>query len=135
MKVSGKIVKASHLPIFGNCCYQSTVCNQNKWCSYSLCFMICFVRFLRAVVYRWLVRWSCGYMGWHNTRPLPACVYHILRQTFYTEMTRGYQSGQQRAQKGLKFHCQDEGVRHYCGKTETTLPFAKKVCTVWMFTN
>ncbi|XP_068713257.1 uncharacterized protein [Montipora foliosa] len=55
-------------------------------------------QFLRAVAYRWLVRWSCGYMGWDNTRPLPACVYHILRQTFYTEMTRGYQSGQQREQ-------------------------------------
>ncbi|KAK2570389.1 hypothetical protein P5673_005193 [Acropora cervicornis] len=55
-------------------------------------------RFLRAVAYRWLVRWSSGYMGWNNTRPLPACVYHILRQTFYSEMTRGYQSGQQREQ-------------------------------------
>ncbi|KAK2555914.1 hypothetical protein P5673_022183 [Acropora cervicornis] len=55
-------------------------------------------QFLRAVAYRWLVQWSCGYMGWNNTRPLPACVYHILRQTFYSEMTRGYQSGQQREQ-------------------------------------
>ncbi|XP_044171415.1 uncharacterized protein LOC114971919 [Acropora millepora] len=55
-------------------------------------------QFLRAVAYRWLVRWSCGYMGWNNARPLPACVYHILRQTFYSEMTRGYQSGQQREQ-------------------------------------
>ena len=36
---------------------------------------------------------------WAGTiQDLSQPVYHILRQTFYTEMTRGYQSGQQRAQ-------------------------------------
>ncbi|XP_068696444.1 uncharacterized protein [Montipora foliosa] len=55
-------------------------------------------QFLRAVAYRWLVRWICGYMGWENTRPLPACVYHAIRQRFQTQMRRGYQSGQQRTE-------------------------------------
>lgn len=53
-------------------------------------------RFLRAVSYRWLVRWICGYMGWDNTRPLPACVYHNIRQRFPTEQIRGYQTAQRR---------------------------------------
>lgn len=53
-------------------------------------------QFLRAVSYRWLVRWICGYMGWDNTRPLPACVYHNIRQRFLTEQIRGYQTAQQR---------------------------------------
>lgn len=51
---------------------------------------------LRAISYRWLVRWICGYLGWDNTRPLPSCVYNVIRQKYPTEMTRGYQPGQQR---------------------------------------
>ena len=47
-----------------------------------------FIRFLRAVAYRWLVRWICGYMGWDNTRPLPACVYEDIRQKFNGFSTR-----------------------------------------------
>jgi len=54
-------------------------------------------QFVRAVAYRWLVRWICGYMGWENTRPLPACVYHTIREKFQTDMARGYQSAQQRS--------------------------------------
>ncbi|KAJ7319485.1 hypothetical protein OS493_036128 [Desmophyllum pertusum] len=53
-------------------------------------------QFLRAVAYRWLVRWIFGYMGWDNTRPLPACVYNAIRTMYQTEMVRGYQPGQQR---------------------------------------
>ena len=60
--------------------------------------VLSFPRFLRAVAYRWLVRWICGYMGWENTRPLPACVCHAIRQRFHTQMRRGYQSGQQRTE-------------------------------------
>ena len=24
----------------------------------------------------------CGLLGWENTRPLPACVYHFIRKTY-----------------------------------------------------
>ena len=54
-------------------------------------------RFLRAVSYRWLARWLFGPMGWENTRPLPACVYDLTRQTYATGRTTGYVSGQERA--------------------------------------
>ena len=30
-------------------------------------------RYLRAVAYRWLAKWLWGYMGFENTKPLPAC--------------------------------------------------------------
>ena len=63
---------------------------------FDTCRMPFFFRYLRAVAYRWLVRWICGYMGWDNTRPLPACVYHNIRQKFQTVQTRGYQAAQQR---------------------------------------
>lgn len=35
-------------------------------------------RFIRAVAYRWTTRWLCGYIGWENKQPLPACVYHSI---------------------------------------------------------
>lgn len=54
----------------------------------SFSFSIFLLRFLRAVSYRWLVRWICGYMGWDNTRPLPACVYHNIHWRFQSEQTR-----------------------------------------------
>ena len=44
-------------------------------------------RFIRAVAYRWTTRWLCGYIGWENRRPLPACVYHSTRNT---RQHRGY---------------------------------------------
>ena len=47
---------------------------------FSNCFF--FFRFVRAVAYRWLVRWICGYLGWDNTRPLPACVCVLLFMSF-----------------------------------------------------
>lgn len=53
-------------------------------------------QFLRAVAYRWLVRWICGYLGWDNTRPLPACVYDNIRQKFQSAQVHGYQSAEQR---------------------------------------
>ncbi|XP_044183456.1 uncharacterized protein LOC122964071 [Acropora millepora] len=53
-------------------------------------------QFLRAVAYRWLVRWMCGYLGWDNTRPLPACVYDDIRKKFQSTQVHGYQSAEQR---------------------------------------
>ena len=47
-------------------------------------------RLIRAVAYRWVVRCICGYMGWENTRPLPAGVYHLIREKYHTKMGRGY---------------------------------------------
>ena len=41
-----------------------------------------FSRFCRAVAYRWLIRWLCGCIGWGNTCPLSACIYHNIRTTF-----------------------------------------------------
>ena len=49
-----------------------------------------FVRYLRAVTYRWLIRWLCGLLGWDNTRPLPACVYNLITKTYPTGDTAGY---------------------------------------------
>ncbi|XP_063042850.1 uncharacterized protein LOC134437285 [Engraulis encrasicolus] len=48
--------------------------------------------YLRAVAYRWVVRWMCGYLGWEHTRPLSACVYHRLRTDYSDGQTRGYKS-------------------------------------------
>ncbi|KAK3748684.1 hypothetical protein QZH41_018980 [Actinostola sp. cb2023] len=45
---------------------------------------------LRAIAYRWLVRWLCGYMGWGNTRPLAACMYHNIRTRFVSNAPSGY---------------------------------------------
>ncbi|CAH3020114.1 unnamed protein product [Porites evermanni] len=54
--------------------------------------------FLRAVAYRWLIRWLSGYLGWDNSRPLPACVYHYIRTKFSSHQTRGYVPSQAREQ-------------------------------------
>ncbi|XP_015774327.1 PREDICTED: uncharacterized protein LOC107352513 [Acropora digitifera] len=53
-------------------------------------------QFLRAVAYRWLVRWMCGYLGWDNTKPLPACVYDDIRKKFQSTQVHGYQAAEQR---------------------------------------
>jgi hypothetical protein len=47
-------------------------------------------RFVRAVGYRWLAKWLFGYMGWENTRPLPACLYHELRSRYGSTHVQGY---------------------------------------------
>ena len=47
-------------------------------------------RFIRAVAYRWTTRWLCGYIGWENRQPLPACVYHSVRKKNNTQQHRGY---------------------------------------------
>ncbi|XP_068689522.1 uncharacterized protein [Montipora foliosa] len=52
--------------------------------------------FVRSVAYRWVVRWMFGYMGWDNTRPLPACVYNSLRTKYSSHNVRGYATAQQR---------------------------------------
>ena len=59
---------------------------------YSWFFSLSFWRFLRAVAYRWIIRWLCGYMGWENTRPLSACIYEDIRQKYKTIhlQPRGY---------------------------------------------
>ena len=59
-------------------------------------FLLFLYRFVRAVAYRWVVRWLCGYMGWDNRRPLPACIYHNIRCKFPTNNTRGYTAAQAR---------------------------------------
>ena len=43
-------------------------------------------RFIRAVVYRWTTKWLCGYIGWENKQPLPACVYHSIRRKYNTNV-------------------------------------------------
>ena len=53
-------------------------------------------RFLRAVAYRWLAKWLWGYMGFENTRPLPACLYNNIRKRYITAQLQGYVSGQER---------------------------------------
>jgi len=56
----------------------------------SKCFI--YFRFLRSVGYRWTTWWLCGYIGWGNTRPLPACVYHSIRTKYHSNQSRGYAS-------------------------------------------
>ncbi|XP_028408797.1 uncharacterized protein LOC114531372 [Dendronephthya gigantea] len=53
-------------------------------------------QYLRAVAYRWLIKWMCGLLGWENTRPLPACVYHLIRKKYPTPDTKGYTPAEQR---------------------------------------
>ena len=42
--------------------------------------------------------WPNGYsvVGWENTRPLPACLYHDLRSRYGSTHVQGYVSGQER---------------------------------------
>ena len=47
-------------------------------------------RYLRAVAYRWLILWLCGYLGWDHSRPLPACIYHHIRPEFPSVNVSGY---------------------------------------------
>jgi hypothetical protein len=53
-------------------------------------------RYLRAVAYRWIVRWIFGMLGWENSRPLPACLYNEIRKRYPSQSTTGYKSSQQR---------------------------------------
>ena len=53
-------------------------------------------RYLRAVAHRLVVRWLCDPLGWENTRPLPACVYHDIRTCYFTRAAMGYSSAQDR---------------------------------------
>lgn len=54
-------------------------------------------RYLRAVAYKWLLKWLCGLLGWENTRPLPDCIYHNIRKNFPTANTKGCMSAEQRS--------------------------------------
>ena len=51
---------------------------------------------MRAVAYRWIIRWLCGFLGWDNTRPLPACIYNEIRTRFGTHRHRGYLTAAER---------------------------------------
>lgn len=55
-----------------------------------------FYRLLRATAYRWLTRWLCGYLGWENSRPLPACVYHHVRTNMNSHNVTGYATSRER---------------------------------------
>ena len=37
------------------------------------------------MAFRWIIRWLCGYMGWENRRPLPACIYNDIRTRYQTK--------------------------------------------------
>lgn len=52
--------------------------------------------FIRSVACRWTTRWLCGYMGWDNTRPLPACVYLDIRTKYQSRQLTGYCTSQDR---------------------------------------
>ena len=43
-----------------------------------------FPRYVTAVAYRWLIKWMSGLLGWENTSPLPAFVYHFIRKKYPT---------------------------------------------------
>ena len=47
---------------------------------------------MRAVAYRWVVRYIFGFLGWDNTRPLPACAYHDISTRFSIGQSTGYAS-------------------------------------------
>ena len=67
-------------------------------------------RFVRAVAYRWLAKWLFGCMGWENTRPLPACLSHDLRNRYGSTHVQGYESGQERANTAYKTVCMILGL-------------------------
>ena len=50
---------------------------------------------------RWLARWLFGPLGWQNTRPLAARVYHNIRNRYHTADLQGYVSGKERAMSEL----------------------------------
>ena len=54
--------------------------------------------FYRVVAYRMFISMVFGYMGYSNTRPLPACVYTKIRKTFPNEENNytGYMSVEER---------------------------------------
>ncbi|KAJ7323712.1 hypothetical protein OS493_020422 [Desmophyllum pertusum] len=52
---------------------------------------------LRAVGYRWLVRFMCGYLGWDNSRPLSACIYHDMRTRYPATRLHGYATAEERS--------------------------------------
>ena len=54
-------------------------------------------RFLKAVAYRWIIKWLCGLLGWDHSSPLPACIYHKLRIQFPVKGSRGYIPSERRA--------------------------------------
>ena len=59
-------------------------------------FLLFIIRYLRAVAYRWVVRWIFGYLGWDNTRPFPACIYNHIREKYQVAEAIGYASAQER---------------------------------------
>ena len=54
---------------------------------------------MRAVAYRYIIRWLCGFLGWDNTRPLPTCIYNEIRTKFGTHRRQGYLTA---AERGFK---------------------------------
>ena len=67
--------------------------NQVIWLEMSI---FTYFRYLRAVAYGWFVRWICGPMGWENSRPLSACVYHRIRNELPSGRSRGYTPAEER---------------------------------------
>ena len=67
--------------------------NQVIWLEMSI---FTYFRYLRAVAYGWFVRWICGPMGWENSRPLSACVYHRIRKELPSGRSRGYTPAEER---------------------------------------
>ena len=53
-------------------------------------------RYLRGVAYRWLARWMYGYLGWDNTRVLPACIYNYIRTKYPSQQQKGYAASNER---------------------------------------
>eukprot|EP00112_Aurelia_sp_Birch-Aquarium-sp1_P006056 Seg1677.5 transcript_id=Seg1677.5/GoldUCD/mRNA.D3Y31 product="hypothetical protein" protein_id=Seg1677.5/GoldUCD/D3Y31 len=58
--------------------------------------IIILFRFMRAVAYRWLIRWICGYLGWDNSRPLSACIYDHIRRKFPVRAITGFMASEER---------------------------------------
>ena len=63
-----------------------------------------------------------GYMGWDNTRSLPACIYHDLRTRFPTANSTGFKTTQQR-----------EWMKITCGRWTLCL-LLKSLCILYILT-
>ena len=48
------------------------------------------ISYLRAVAYRWIARWTFGYLGWDNARPLSACIYEHIRKAYAANYKTGF---------------------------------------------
>ena len=95
LKMSESIPAILSMEHLTNFFLRSITSNIIRGVSKNVILLICF-RFIRSVAYRWTIRWLRGFLGWDNSRPLPACVYHSIRKKYPLRQSTGYSTSQDR---------------------------------------